>query len=230
MVCEMGAPPCYQPAWRATSTLRSSMAPCVSSSSSSSPGSARCRSLRLQKFQSNTTLAPKRNTFTSMSPWEFGAWCLRRAGPRCGHSYYMVSVSGYGREMSSVFDPLGTHEPALTAALGWTMGRSPALMSRVPPAPWPRRAWFGAHATATVYPNQYWLDRGSGQLILDTSMPSRTLGPAPVWRPPSQNNTTISSDRAGLEEPGRPFRSCRPPEPTPSQVGADTNSARVSTG
>jgi hypothetical protein len=30
-----------------------------------------------------------------------------------------------------VFDLLGTHEPALTAALGWTMGRSPALMSRV---------------------------------------------------------------------------------------------------
>jgi hypothetical protein len=43
----------------------------------------------------------------------------------------MVSVSRYGREISSVFDLLGTHEPALTAALGWTMGRSRALMSRV---------------------------------------------------------------------------------------------------
>jgi hypothetical protein len=56
---------------------------------------------------------------------------LRRAGPRGGHSCDMVLVSRYGREMSSVFDLLGTHEPALTAALGWTMGRSPALMSRV---------------------------------------------------------------------------------------------------
>ena len=43
----------------------------------------------------------------------------------------MVSVSRYGREMSSVFDLLGTHEPALTAALGWTMGRSPGLLRSV---------------------------------------------------------------------------------------------------
>jgi hypothetical protein len=43
----------------------------------------------------------------------------------------MMSVRRYGREISSVFDLLGTHEPALTAALGWTLGRSPALMSRV---------------------------------------------------------------------------------------------------
>ncbi|MDP3890500.1 hypothetical protein [Nocardioides sp.] len=42
----------------------------------------------------------------------------------------MVSVSRYGREMGSVFDLLGTHEPALTAALGWALGRSPELMSR----------------------------------------------------------------------------------------------------
>lgn len=43
----------------------------------------------------------------------------------------MGSVSRYGRELGSVFDLLGTHEPALTAALGWTMGRSPSLMSGV---------------------------------------------------------------------------------------------------
>lgn len=43
----------------------------------------------------------------------------------------MVSVSRYGRAMGSVFDLLGTHEPALTAALGWTMDRSPQLMSGV---------------------------------------------------------------------------------------------------
>lgn len=43
----------------------------------------------------------------------------------------MVSVSRYGREMSSVFDLLGTHEPALTAALGWTMGRSTELLNGV---------------------------------------------------------------------------------------------------
>jgi hypothetical protein len=43
----------------------------------------------------------------------------------------MGSVSRYGREMGSVFDLLGAHEPALTAALGWTMGRSPALMNGV---------------------------------------------------------------------------------------------------
>lgn len=40
----------------------------------------------------------------------------------------VASVSRYGREIDSVFDLLGTHEPALTAALGWTIGRSPALM------------------------------------------------------------------------------------------------------
>jgi len=33
--------------------------------------------------------------------------------------------------MGSVFDLLGTYEPALTAALGWALGRSPALLSRV---------------------------------------------------------------------------------------------------
>ena len=43
----------------------------------------------------------------------------------------MASVSRYGREMSSLFDLPGTHEPALTAALGWTMARSPALMRSV---------------------------------------------------------------------------------------------------
>lgn len=43
----------------------------------------------------------------------------------------MVLVSRYGREMSSVFDLLGTHEPALTAALGWTMGRSTELLNGV---------------------------------------------------------------------------------------------------
>jgi hypothetical protein len=43
----------------------------------------------------------------------------------------VASVNRYGREMGSVYDLLGTHEPALTAALGWTMGRSPTLMSRV---------------------------------------------------------------------------------------------------
>ncbi len=41
----------------------------------------------------------------------------------------MVSVSRYGRDITTVFDLLGTHEPALTAALGWTLGRSPRLMS-----------------------------------------------------------------------------------------------------
>lgn len=43
----------------------------------------------------------------------------------------MGAVSRYGRELSSVFDLLGSHEPALTAALGWTIGRSPALMTGV---------------------------------------------------------------------------------------------------
>lgn len=43
----------------------------------------------------------------------------------------MATVSRYGREMGSVFDLLGTHEPALTAALGWTIGRSPALMRSI---------------------------------------------------------------------------------------------------
>jgi hypothetical protein len=40
----MGTSDCYQPAQRATSTLRPRMAHSVSSSSSSSPGSASCRS------------------------------------------------------------------------------------------------------------------------------------------------------------------------------------------
>lgn len=43
----------------------------------------------------------------------------------------VATVSRYGREMGSVFDLLGTHEPALTAALGWTMGRSPGLMRSI---------------------------------------------------------------------------------------------------
>lgn len=43
----------------------------------------------------------------------------------------MAAVTRYGRELGSVFDLLGTHEPALTAALGWVMGRSPALMGGV---------------------------------------------------------------------------------------------------
>jgi hypothetical protein len=43
----------------------------------------------------------------------------------------VATVSRYGREIDSVFALLGTHEPALTAALGWTMGRSPALMRGV---------------------------------------------------------------------------------------------------
>lgn len=40
----------------------------------------------------------------------------------------MATVSWYGRELSSVFGLLGTHEPALTRALGWTLGRSPRLL------------------------------------------------------------------------------------------------------
>jgi hypothetical protein len=40
----------------------------------------------------------------------------------------MASVSRYGRDITTVFDLLGTHEPALTAALGWTMARSSTLM------------------------------------------------------------------------------------------------------
>ena len=40
----------------------------------------------------------------------------------------MASVSRYGRDVTTVFDLLGTHEPALTAALGWTMARSSQLM------------------------------------------------------------------------------------------------------
>lgn len=43
----------------------------------------------------------------------------------------MASVSRYGRDIATVFDLLGTHEPALTAALGWTMARSPQLMRAV---------------------------------------------------------------------------------------------------
>jgi len=40
-------------------------------------------------------------------------------------------VSRYGRDLSTVFDLLGRHEPALTGALGWTLSRSPSLMSAV---------------------------------------------------------------------------------------------------
>jgi hypothetical protein len=43
----------------------------------------------------------------------------------------MTSVSRYGRHMSTVFDLLGTHEPALTAAVGWTLRRSPTLLAAV---------------------------------------------------------------------------------------------------
>jgi hypothetical protein len=40
-------------------------------------------------------------------------------------------VSRYGRDLLTVFDLLGRHEPALTGALGWTLARSPGLMSAV---------------------------------------------------------------------------------------------------
>lgn len=43
----------------------------------------------------------------------------------------MASVSKYGRDVATVFDLLGTHEPALTAALGWTLARSPHLLGAV---------------------------------------------------------------------------------------------------
>lgn len=43
----------------------------------------------------------------------------------------MTVVSRYGRDLSTVFDLLGRHEPALTGALGWTLSRSPSLMSAV---------------------------------------------------------------------------------------------------
>lgn len=52
------------------------------------------------------------------------------AGLRC-QDRPMAAVSRYGRELGSVFDLLGSHEPALTAALGWTMGRSPTLTTGV---------------------------------------------------------------------------------------------------
>jgi hypothetical protein len=38
-------------------------------------------------------------------------------------------VTLYGREASSVFDLLGRNEVHLTAALGWTLRRSPTLMA-----------------------------------------------------------------------------------------------------
>lgn len=41
----------------------------------------------------------------------------------------MTEVSKYGRELSTVFDLLSRGEPALTGALGWTLAKSPALMS-----------------------------------------------------------------------------------------------------
>jgi hypothetical protein len=50
------------------------------------------------------------------------------AGKR-GEAAFMASVSRYGRDITTVFDLLGTHEPALTAALGWTMARSSQLMA-----------------------------------------------------------------------------------------------------
>ena len=40
----------------------------------------------------------------------------------------MATVSWYGNELSSVFGLLGTHEPALTRALGWALAHSPRLM------------------------------------------------------------------------------------------------------
>lgn len=43
----------------------------------------------------------------------------------------MTTVSWYGREVSSVFGLLGSHEPALTRAVGWTMGRSPKLLRAI---------------------------------------------------------------------------------------------------
>jgi hypothetical protein len=42
-----------------------------------------------------------------------------------------ASVSRHGREVASVFDLMGTDENALTAALGFTLARSPELLSRV---------------------------------------------------------------------------------------------------
>ena len=47
--------------------------------------------------------------------------------PRFG----MASLARYGREVTTVFDLLGRTEPALTAALGWTMIRSPRLLEAV---------------------------------------------------------------------------------------------------
>jgi hypothetical protein len=43
----------------------------------------------------------------------------------------MTAVSRYGRDLLTVFDLLGRHEPALTGALGWTLATSPGLMSAV---------------------------------------------------------------------------------------------------
>lgn len=43
----------------------------------------------------------------------------------------MTAVSRYGRELVTVFDLLGRHEPALTGALGWTLASSAGLMSAV---------------------------------------------------------------------------------------------------
>lgn len=43
----------------------------------------------------------------------------------------MTEVSRYGRDLSTVFDLLGRNEPALTGALGWTLAKSPGLMSAV---------------------------------------------------------------------------------------------------
>ena len=43
----------------------------------------------------------------------------------------MASVSRYGRDIATVFDLLGTHEPALTGALGWTVACSPRLLGAV---------------------------------------------------------------------------------------------------
>jgi hypothetical protein len=52
-------------------------------------------------------------------------------GLRACEAGRMASVSRYGRDIATVFDLLGTHEPALTAALGWTIARSSHLLSAV---------------------------------------------------------------------------------------------------
>lgn len=57
--------------------------------------------------------------------------CHQWAGGTCGHNCDMASVTRYGRDMSSVFDLLGNREPDLTAALGWALARSPAMLKGI---------------------------------------------------------------------------------------------------